>query len=70
MAKRKKRSLKVRKTTSDAVEILHRRYVENDPDMARLVAEELFNLQIARKIYDLRTKAGLSQREGRPLPLP
>jgi DNA-binding XRE family transcriptional regulator len=53
---------KRRKATSDAVEILHRRYVENDAEMARLVAEELSNLQIAQKIYDLRIKAGLSQR--------
>lgn len=63
MAKlKKKTNAKPRKPTSDAVQILHRRYVENDPEMARLVAEELANLQIARKIYDLRTKAGLSQR--------
>ncbi len=63
MAKlKKKTNAKGRKRTSDAVEILHRRYVENDPEMAGLVAEELANLQIARKIYDLRTKAGLSQR--------
>jgi len=59
----KKSNAKARKPTSDAVEILHRRYVESDPEMARLVAEELANLQIAQKIYDLRTKAGLSQRE-------
>jgi DNA-binding XRE family transcriptional regulator len=54
--------MKGRKPTSDAVQILHRRYLENDPEMARLVAEEVANLQIARKIYDLRSKAGLSQR--------
>jgi ribosome-binding protein aMBF1 (putative translation factor) len=63
MTKSKKKTMaKARKPTSDAVQILRRRYVENNPDMARLVAEELSNLQIARKIYDLRTKAGLSQR--------
>jgi ribosome-binding protein aMBF1 (putative translation factor) len=63
MTRAKQRSnVKKRKPTSDAVQILHRRYIENDPDMARLVAEELANLQIAQKIYDLRTKAGLSQR--------
>jgi hypothetical protein len=63
MNKRKKKSIgKPRKPTTNAVEILHRRYVENDSEMARLVAEELANLQIARKIYDLRVKAGLSQR--------
>lgn len=55
-------SANTRKRTSDAVQILHRRYVENDPEMAGLVAEELANLQIAQKIYNLRTKAGLSQR--------
>jgi ribosome-binding protein aMBF1 (putative translation factor) len=59
----KKSSVKARKPTSDGVDILHRRYVENDPEMARLVAEDLANLQIARKVYDLRTKAGLSQRD-------
>jgi ribosome-binding protein aMBF1 (putative translation factor) len=62
MAKLKKTNAKTRKPTSDTVQILHRRYVENDAEMARIVAEELANLQIARKIYDLRTKAGLSQR--------
>jgi ribosome-binding protein aMBF1 (putative translation factor) len=63
MAKlKKKTNAKASKRTSDAVKILHRRYLENDPEMARLVAEELANLQIAQKIFDLRTKAGLSQR--------
>jgi ribosome-binding protein aMBF1 (putative translation factor) len=63
MTRSKKNSkLKVQKPTTDAVQILQRRYVENDPEMARLVAEELANLQIARKIYELRMKAGLSQR--------
>ena len=63
MAKLKKKpNAKTRNSTSDAVQILQRRYVENDPEMAGLVAEELAKLQIAQKIYDLRTKAGLSQR--------
>jgi DNA-binding XRE family transcriptional regulator len=63
MAKLKRKAIsRVRKPTRDAVQILHRRYVENDPGMARLIAEELGNLRIARKIYDLRTRAGLSQR--------
>jgi DNA-binding XRE family transcriptional regulator len=63
MAKpKKKTNATARKPTSDAVQILHRRYVESDAEMARMIAEELGNLQIARKIYDLRAKAGLSQR--------
>lgn len=62
MVKLKKSNRAERKSTSDAVEILRRRYIDNDPGMACLVAEELANLQIAQKIYDLRIKAGLSQR--------
>src|SRR5271154_6591708 len=51
------------KKTSDAVEILHRRYVQNDP--ARLAELDKIRADdaVARKIYDLRTKAGLSQRQ-------
>ena len=49
--------------TSDAVEILHRRYVRRDAKkLAALEAIRADNA-VARKIYDLRTKAGLSQRE-------
>jgi len=48
--------------TSDAIEILHRRYVRGD---AKKLAE-LENIRtddaVARKIYDLRIKSGLSQR--------
>jgi ribosome-binding protein aMBF1 (putative translation factor) len=48
--------------TADAVDILHRRYVRGD---ARKLAElEVIRAEndLARKIFDLRTKAGLSQR--------
>ena len=63
MAKQKQKpNEKSRRRTKDAVEILNRRYVNNDPEMQRMIAEEMANLQIARKIYDLRTEAGLSQR--------
>ena len=52
-----------RGATSDAVEILHRRYVRGDAKkLAALEAIRADNA-VARKIYDLRTKAGLSQRE-------
>lgn len=47
---------------TDAVEILDRRYFRNKPEMETLVAEEEANAEIARKIYNLRTQAGLSQR--------
>jgi ribosome-binding protein aMBF1 (putative translation factor) len=58
----KTRARKQRRGTTDAVDILKRRYLENDPEMARLVEEERANMEVGRKIYDLRTKAGLSQR--------
>lgn len=51
------------KKTDDAVEILHRRYVKDDPEaLAELETIQVDN-DVARKIYDLRTKAGLSQRQ-------
>jgi ribosome-binding protein aMBF1 (putative translation factor) len=57
--------MKKRKTgkTSDAVEILHRRYVRGD---ARKLSElETIRAEnaVARNIHDLRTQAGLSQRQ-------
>jgi ribosome-binding protein aMBF1 (putative translation factor) len=53
---------KNRHATTDAVEILDRRYFRNKPEMQALLAEEEANAEIARKIYDLRIAAGLSQR--------
>jgi ribosome-binding protein aMBF1 (putative translation factor) len=49
-------------STTDAVEILDRRYFRGKPEMQALLAEEEANAEVARKIYDLRTRAGLSQR--------
>ena len=48
-------------TTTDAVEILHRRYFAGKPEMLRLLEEERSNAATARQIYQLRTTAGLSQ---------
>lgn len=59
----KKQIRKTKTSTSDAVEILHRRYFANDPERQALLEEERANAALARKIYDLRTAAGLSQRE-------
>ena len=52
-----------RKPTTDAVEILHRRYFDGKPEMMALLEEERANAEIARQIYDLRTEAGLTQEE-------
>ena len=54
---------KKRKATTDAVEILHRRYYEDHPDRLASLEEERANLDIACKIYGLRTRAGLTQRQ-------
>ena len=54
---------KQRRPTTDAVEILHRRYYEGRPERLAALEEARANAEIARKIYALRTKAGLTQRQ-------
>jgi DNA-binding XRE family transcriptional regulator len=54
---------KQRKPTTDAVEILHRRYYEGRPERLAALEEARANAEIARKIYALRTQAGLTQRQ-------
>jgi DNA-binding XRE family transcriptional regulator len=54
---------KQRNPTTDAVEILHRRYYEGRPERLAALEEARANAEIARKIYALRTKAGLTQRQ-------
>jgi ribosome-binding protein aMBF1 (putative translation factor) len=51
-----------RKPTRDAVEILHRRYYEGRPRRIAMLEEARASDEVARKIQDLRTAAGLSQR--------
>jgi ribosome-binding protein aMBF1 (putative translation factor) len=52
-----------RKATSDALEILRRRYYEGRPERLAALEHERVNAQIARDIYVMREKAGLTQRE-------
>jgi DNA-binding XRE family transcriptional regulator len=52
-----------KKTTTDGVEILHRRFFEGKPHMLALLDEERANADIAQAIYDLREEAGLTQKE-------
>src|SRR5438309_9202456 len=54
---------KKRKPTKDAVEVLDRRYYEGKPDRRAALENARANDDVARKIYELRTKAGLSQRQ-------
>ena len=50
------------KPTDDAVEILHRRLVNDDPENITELEKIRADNDVAKKIYDLRMKSGLSQR--------
>jgi DNA-binding XRE family transcriptional regulator len=49
--------------SSKAAAYLYKRYVAGDPAREQSYEEEVINAEIARKIYNLRTKAGLTQQE-------
>ena len=53
---------KTRKT-SNAVRILHRRYVGEDVQRKASLERERVNAEVARTIYELREQAGLSQKD-------
>ncbi len=53
---------KKREPTSDAVEILHRRYYEGRPERIAELEQVRADMEVARLIHDLRKAAGLSQR--------
>ena len=46
-----------RSETTDAVEIMHRRYFEDKPEMMAMLEEELVNAELSRLVFDLRTAA-------------
>ena len=52
---------KMPKPTSDAMEVLHRRFYEGKPGRLKSLEEARANEEIARKICGLRTAAGLTQ---------
>ena len=52
-----------RKATSDGLEILRRRYYEGKPDRVAALERERTNAEIAREIFVLREKAGLTQKQ-------
>jgi DNA-binding XRE family transcriptional regulator len=52
-----------RKPSTDAIEILQRRYFEGKPERLAALEEERANAEIARRIYELRTKAELTQKQ-------
>jgi len=62
-SRRSFRGSKKRKFESSAVQFLYDRYVGDDPKQIAMYEQEVLNADLARKIFRLRTKAGLSQRE-------
>ncbi len=50
------------KKTTDAVDILHKHYIEGDSEMEVLVKKERIGAEVAAELYQLRTQLGLSQR--------
>jgi DNA-binding XRE family transcriptional regulator len=52
-----------KRTTTDLIEIIHHRYYEGRPERIAELEEARENFRIARTIYELRTKARLTQRE-------
>jgi DNA-binding XRE family transcriptional regulator len=56
-------AIKKRKFKSATLQWTYDRHIGNDPRQIEEYEQEVLNAEIARKIYDLRTKAGLSQRE-------
>jgi ribosome-binding protein aMBF1 (putative translation factor) len=52
-----------RGTTTDAVKILHRRYIKGDSKLIKSLKIEREKADIAEQIYRLRTQAGLTQRQ-------
>ena len=52
-----------RKTTTDAVEIIRKRFYEGKPEQIAELEQARADDAVARKIYESRTKAGLTQRQ-------
>lgn len=55
--------MRKKKFSSKASAFLYKRYIAGDPKREESYEQEVLNAEIARKIYDLRTKAGLTQQE-------
>ena len=49
--------------TTDAMDILHRRYIGDNAERQASLEAERVHAQVARTIYDLRKQAGLTQKE-------
>jgi DNA-binding XRE family transcriptional regulator len=54
---------KIRRPTTDAIEILHRRYYQGRPNRLAALEEARANDSVARKLTALRLQSGLTQRQ-------
>ena len=54
---------KKKKSTTDAVKILHKRYIKGDKKRLASLQKEREKMNIAEQIYVLRTQADLSQKQ-------
>ena len=54
---------KEKKTTKDAVKVLHKRYIRGNKKRLESLQRERENLDIAEQIYNLRTQLGFSQKQ-------
>jgi transcriptional regulator with XRE-family HTH domain len=52
-----------RNRTTNAVEILHRRYIGDDAERKASLQAERVNAEVAQMIYDLRREGGITQKE-------
>jgi ribosome-binding protein aMBF1 (putative translation factor) len=52
-----------KRTTRNAVKILHKRYIKNAPERLESLKKERQKADIASQIYELRMEAGLNQKE-------
>jgi predicted transcriptional regulator len=55
--------MKKPRTTTDAVAILHKRYIKGNPARLKSLQREREKLRIAEQVYDLRIQAGLTQKQ-------
>ena len=51
------------KPTSDIIKIMHQRYIKGDKKRLAYIEQEKARLEIAQKIYELRTQANLTQKQ-------
>jgi ribosome-binding protein aMBF1 (putative translation factor) len=51
-----------RRFYSEALQYSYDRFIAGDPEHEEFFEQALFDTEVASKVYDLRTKAGLSQR--------